>query len=234
MDEYMSEKEQVEALRRWWDENARFVIAGLAVGVLGVFGYNQWQSQLQVSAREASDTYLALVEAVEEGDLETAATMQEELVESYPRTAYPAQGALMMAKGQVEAGDLEAAQAPLRWAMEEGRDPALERLARLRLARVLLATGDDAGAEALVTEVEGGGYTALYDELLGDVYRARGEAAAARDAYQRALDALTQGVGDRETLEMKLRDVTRLEDEAVAVASDPEEPQEDAAVGDAG
>ena len=37
METYNTEEEQVEALRRWWDENVKSVIAGiiLALGVSG-------------------------------------------------------------------------------------------------------------------------------------------------------------------------------------------------------
>ena len=42
MDEYLSDKEQVERLRQWWRENGWFLIGGVALGLLALYGYNQY------------------------------------------------------------------------------------------------------------------------------------------------------------------------------------------------
>ena len=42
MDDYLSDKEQVERLRQWWRENGWFLIGGVALGGLAIVGYNQY------------------------------------------------------------------------------------------------------------------------------------------------------------------------------------------------
>jgi predicted negative regulator of RcsB-dependent stress response len=42
VDEYLSDNEQVERLRTWWRENGWFVIGGVALGFLALFGWRQY------------------------------------------------------------------------------------------------------------------------------------------------------------------------------------------------
>ena len=44
MDETLSEKEQIEEMKAWWKENGSYVIAGLILGVGGIWGFNAWRS----------------------------------------------------------------------------------------------------------------------------------------------------------------------------------------------
>ena len=63
-----------------------------------------------------------------------------------------------------------------------------------------------------------GTFSGLYAEIEGDAHMANGDMDAARTSYQRALDGIEQGVGDRRTLETKLNDTRRV---AAAVSDDP-------------
>jgi predicted negative regulator of RcsB-dependent stress response len=208
MDEYMSEKEQVEALRQWWRENGRYVIAGLVVGIGGVVGWQQWQVQQERLAQSASDSFVAVQEAAEAADPESVASLSAALRDTYPRSAYAAQAALLSAKAAVDAGDLLSAAGELAWAMDNTNDDALARVARLRLARVQLAMGEVAAADTTLSGADEGAFTPLFDEARGDVALAQGDLDAARVAYQSALDGMDGGVGDRQSVEMKLYDVT--------------------------
>jgi len=216
MDDYMSEKEQVEALRQWWNANGRYVIAGLVVGVAGVTGWQQWELHQTRLAQAASDSYEAVQQAVVAGDAEAAATLAETLRTAYPRTAYPAQAALLTAMAWVEASDLDRAATDLAWAMEHSGDAALAHVARLRLARVQLALGEVAAADATLAVESAGAFEPLFDEVRGDVAYARGDLAAARAAYARALEGMGSGIGDRQGVEMKMQDVT-----VVTVGAEP-------------
>ena len=39
--EELSEKEQLDAMRSWWQENGRYVIGGVMLGVAMLVGWNQ-------------------------------------------------------------------------------------------------------------------------------------------------------------------------------------------------
>ena len=42
MENYDSEQEQVEDIKKWWKENGRSVIAGLVIGLGGMVGWKSW------------------------------------------------------------------------------------------------------------------------------------------------------------------------------------------------
>lgn len=208
MDEFMSEKEQLEALRKWWQDNGAFLIAGLVLGIALLAGWRWMESWKQERAERASDTYQALVEAVEEdSDVTAAAALATTLRDEYSATPYAALGELMLARAQVEAGDLDGAAGSLRWVLDNGDDPQLDRVARERLARVEIARGDAQAALELL-DVDAGAFAPIYHELRGDALASLERTQEAHAAYRQALDAVADGVGDRRVLEMKL-DQTR-------------------------
>ncbi len=53
MDVYRTDEEQVEALRKWWLENGKSVIAGIVIGFSAIFGWRAWQDHTIVQAEAA-------------------------------------------------------------------------------------------------------------------------------------------------------------------------------------
>ena len=83
----------------------------------------------------------------------------------------------------------------LQWVLDHTRHASLKRLAKVRLARVLLSAGKTDKASALVEELKDGPESASYQELKGDVLRAQGRLPEARQAYDEALK-LAGGAGE--------------------------------------
>ena len=50
----LTEREQLDAIKKWWNENGKAIIAGLAVGLSAVFGWQYWQKWQDQTAEEAS------------------------------------------------------------------------------------------------------------------------------------------------------------------------------------
>ena len=44
MDEFLSEKEQIDQIREWWRENGWYLIGGVALGVLVLLGWNRFNA----------------------------------------------------------------------------------------------------------------------------------------------------------------------------------------------
>jgi predicted negative regulator of RcsB-dependent stress response len=87
--------------------------------------------------------------------------------------------------------------------MDHATSDPLKDVARLRLARVLLAQGDSAGALHLVDAVDMKTFTLTAQELKGDILLTMGKRDEARAAYSSAAEAIPKG-GDRSRIEMKL------------------------------
>ncbi len=193
MDPQLTEQEQVEAIKKWWAENGRSVIAGLVLGVAAVAGVRYWFGYQEEQAMAAGEIFARLQEARGAGDTEAVLDAGARLVADYPGTPYATLGAFAMARVRVEADNLEAAERHLRWALEHAPHEGLEHLARLRLGRVLVAAGRAGEALALVPGAAPGGYGPDYAELRGDALAAQGKVDEARAAYDQALAGLAGG-----------------------------------------
>ena len=204
MDEYLSEKEQIQQIRNWWGENGAYIIAGLVIGVMGLAGWNYWQSFKTTRTENASVEYKALVAAADVGNRDVASGYLETLRSEYSMTPYLAQGRLMMARVATEQNDLEAAEEQLRAAIAETSDEELAHVARTRLARVQLANGDTEGALATLELSDAGIFAARYHELRGDVFMHRGESKSAREEYSLALSTATPGTVNTQDVQMKV------------------------------
>lgn len=215
---YETDEEQIEAIKRWWNENGNSLLIGIALVAVGVFGWRQWQSSQQAGAEEASRLYQQVLtigaadptQALSEEDFSTARFSAEQLRDEHADSIYARYAALFMAKLYADAGELDNAARELSWIIDnpdlglfQPADEALLLTARLRLARVLIAQGEPRRALDLLTAVEPGAFAARYAEVEGDAWMALGERDNARAAYERAV---ANGSGNP-LVELKLRDL---------------------------
>ena len=42
METFRTEEEQVEAIKRWWQENGKSTVLGVAIAMAAVFGWRGW------------------------------------------------------------------------------------------------------------------------------------------------------------------------------------------------
>ncbi len=218
MDDYLSDKEQVERLRQWWRENGWFLIGGVALGLLAFYGYNQYFAYQARRSEAASTMYAAVKEATDDSDTAAAEAAFEQMRSEYPDHAYTFQAAMLVAGTTIVTAPDGAAQ-KLRYAMEESDDPELAMIARLRLARVLAYREQYPEALALLNVPEPGAFAGRIAEIRGDIHAALGETDAARTAYLEALVTPGAELLDRNFLQMKLTDLSSPPSAAVPASS---------------
>ena len=63
MEQYRTEEEQVEALRRWWNENGKSTVAVIVIALAAGLGWQAWQRESGNQREQASDLYQALLRA---------------------------------------------------------------------------------------------------------------------------------------------------------------------------
>lgn len=221
-----SEREQIEALKKWWNENGKSIVIGIAVGVAVVAGYRGWTTWQTNLAQDASVLYAAVEDAVARGDGASVLEKGKELVGDYKGTPYAALASLAMAKVKVDTGELEDAAGHLDWVVKNAGEEGMRHVARLRLARVYLATQKPDAALAALAGVDAGSFTADYEEMRGDIYAVQGKQAEARKAYQLALEGTEINPQRREFIEMKLHDLPagQPEPDAQPAAAEPSAP----------
>ena len=204
-----TEEEQLEALRRWWDENGKMTVAAVVIAVASATGWTAYQGHQENQTALASDLYQSMQKIVAPargGPIpQQGVDLGEQLKREHGGSAYAQFAALHLAAIGVERGDLAEAESQLRWVLgraDKGSDT--ERVAQLRLARVLAASGDADQALAIIEAADVGAYGASYAAAKGDILLAQGRPDAARQAYSQALALSTAAGGGLPVVEQKL------------------------------
>ena len=206
MDDYLSDKEQVERLRQWWRENGWFLIGGVALGGLAIFGYNQYFAYKDRQGENAAALYSQVKSESDSGDTKEAEARFADLRSEFPHHAYTHQAALLLASAEVVTAP-DAAAEKLKFTMENSEDAELAMVARLRLARVLAYRDRQQEALTLLNVAEPGQFAGRIAEIKGDIHAGLGETDAARTAYLEAMVAPGAELLDRGFLQMKLSDL---------------------------
>ncbi len=213
-----AEEESIEAIKKWWDENGKQLIAAVIVVFGGYGGWSLWQSNELAASQMASDLYEEILEisVVEAGDSPTEQERSDivrianELMEFHGDSVYAQYGALFASQQHVINDNLDAAETALDWILENpqtsifgSEDQGMVLTVTLRLARIVLSKGDAERALGIVNNVIPGSFEAGYAELRGDIYSALGRYVDARDSYV----AAQQAGSASEVLQLKLSEL---------------------------
>jgi len=197
VESYRTEEEQVEAIKRWWEENGRNLIIAVAVALSLGFGWQAWQSNREEQALAASSIYQRMLEALgSEGDtdLRNARSFAGQLKTDFGSSAYARFAVLHLARMAVEDGDLSRAETELRWVVSKAdKSSDLYQVAQLRLARVIAAQGNVEQALGILDGGADTAYAGAYALARGDILMAADRRDEARDAYAAAQLSLEGG-----------------------------------------
>jgi predicted negative regulator of RcsB-dependent stress response len=206
VDDYLSDREQEEALRNWWRENWPWIVGGIVLGLALLGGWRYWTNYRVQRAAEAASMYEHVRSALEKQDIAGATKSLDSLAAKFDKSAYTQQGRLLIAKAEVDAGKYDEALVQLRAVAEKAKDKELADIAQLRIARVLLQQGKHDDALNQLKPDALGAFSAPAREIRGDALVAKGDAEGARAEYAAALSGDNAAI-DRNLLELKLQDV---------------------------
>jgi predicted negative regulator of RcsB-dependent stress response len=208
---YRTEEEQVEHLKKWWDENGKSIVGGIALGLIAIFGWRGWQNNLVVQGENASDLYEQMTADIRQ-EKETDKNkgidaIANQLNQDYETTPYSTFSSLLQAREAVEKDDIESAITHLQWVLDNTDSDEFRHLARLRLSRLLLVEGNKDAALSLIEKGDSGKFASSYHELRGDILLQQGDSKAAQDAYTQALATQNSIRGNQSIVQMKLDDL---------------------------
>jgi predicted negative regulator of RcsB-dependent stress response len=199
-----AEQEQLEQLKDWWKRYGTATIVTIVIAVCAGMGWRYWDQVQERALVEASQTYENLLEAVAAEKPDAIDQRANDLIEKHPKTDYAKLAALFLAKQALIKNDVPKAVEKLRWVIDTAKTPALRQVARIRLARLLLADKKTDAALSELEKVDDAVYLPLINAVKGDVYTATEKFAEARLAYQQALKDLPKADQLRTSLQMKL------------------------------
>lgn len=183
-----SDKEQIEMLKRYWQDYGRLLLVAILVGLAAGYAWQYWhkyQLEQKIQAGSLYQRYSLLEVTGREPEAQTQ--LLNQLKDNYPRSAYTAFAAMLAAAHAVEAAQLDSALQQLLWVQEHTAQVSLRDLAAVRAARILLAQHQAEPSLQLLAKVAKDSiYYGLSKSVAGDAYTQLGKAAEANSAYQEA------------------------------------------------
>jgi predicted negative regulator of RcsB-dependent stress response len=183
----LEEQEKIDALKAFWKENGRMILASAIVFAVGLGAVQAWKYYSRAQGQAASALFAKLEEAQRKNDTNEIRGIGEQIRDKHGRTGYGPMAALILANTSYATGDREAAAAQLQWVTEHGRDEQMISLARLRLAGIRLEEKRYEEALKLLDAKTSEAFVSQYSDLRGDVLVAQGNVAEAKAAYRQAL-----------------------------------------------
>ncbi len=185
----LEDQEQLDEFKEWWNKYGKLTVNLVLVALIAYAGWQGYQYMQHKKAVEASEVYQTLGQLdPSETDKIQAAT--EQLKADYAATPYAGRAAVLQARNDFLAENVDSAKAQLTWAAENAQETSVKAIASLQLAKILLNEQDYAGAEKALTAEIDPGYAGLKEDLQGDIFLAQGKAEEAKAQYTKALTSL--------------------------------------------
>ena len=207
MDEYLSEKEQLERLTGWLRANVPWILIGLAAGAAIVGGWRWWQARTDSNGVAAAQSYAQILEAFDHGERTRGMDLVDQLGQAHSGSPYVDQADLAAARLLLETGQIDRAASYLTVVMDHSRDAQLALIARLRLGRIQVAQNHPDVALATLGSANRGAFEGRFAEVRGDAYFAKGDKAAALREYRAARLALGPAQAANDLLDLKIDDL---------------------------
>jgi predicted negative regulator of RcsB-dependent stress response len=205
-EEYLTDDEQLEAVKRAFSEYAPWILGGVVLGVGGWFGIQSYRSHQNALAMQAAEQFTQMTDALQVNDGKKSRQIADGIIKNYPRSPYADQAQLTIARIDVEENKPAEAAAPLTEVMNNSKDAELTQIARLRLARILIDQGKPDDAIKTLAQGTPAKFAGQYHEVHGDALYAKKDIAGAIAEYKQALGS-SDGGADAALLQLKLADL---------------------------
>lgn len=191
LDGYVSEKEQLEEIKKWWHSNGKLIAIAIVIGLAVGFGWRYWQKMEINRAENAAMIYQSVVQADAQNNITTAQGGAKILMAQFSSSPYASLGAFLWAKEAVAKNDLSTALAQLQWVIHHSDQNRLKQMARISAARILLSQGNLKAAMTELKTVNDKQFAPLIAWVTGDIFAQEGNAKKAAAQYQIAKNGLT-------------------------------------------
>src|SRR5580765_3671135 len=135
----LDEHEQGELVQKWLRENAMSILVGVALGLLLIFGWQQWRGHRATHRLDAAVQYQVFGTDLDKKDTDAAKQIAAKLQSDFADTPYATLAAMRLAEDAAARGDHAAAQVSLQNAYDHAGIDAMKTLAGLYLARTEIA-----------------------------------------------------------------------------------------------
>lgn len=204
----LAEIEQADRIKKWCREYGLGIIVGILLAIFVSWSWSYWRQEQENKLLAGSIQYEYLLTAIMRNESTTTLnTLASALLKNYSYSPYASLAALYLAKRAVNQNNLVHAASMLVWVIEHGKDRALQSVARVRLARVLLAQNQAARALNVLAANEDKAYSSITLEEKGDILLHLGYRKEALQNYFAAKRAFSDSIIEQPVLEMKINNL---------------------------
>lgn len=208
MTDYLTEQEQIDAIKKWLKQYSGVIISGIILALLITTGIRYWQDRQARIASHASAIYDELISLRSQNDQPGTLAQATKLYKHYPQLVYGQMAALMLARNAAATEHYQEARTLLNWTIDKTKIASIKQIAKLRLARLDLAEKKPQAALNDIAKMEDKAFKGLIEEVQGDAYLALNDPKKARQFYQLALTDLPNAQTARPLLQMKFDNLT--------------------------
>jgi len=205
---YSSEEQQVEAIKRFWQQYGKSILGGVVLGLAALYGFRFYQAEQRGAAEQASVKFSQLVE---QRDASAASedwlAQAQGYIDGSKSDNYAVLAALLAAKDAVTLQQYDKAAEQLTWVLAHAKEPAVLAVTQLRLARVQREQGKLDEALATLGSAVPESFASVQAELKGDILLQADKPAEAKAAYQQAL---TNAGQNSQLLQIKLDELAHI------------------------
>jgi predicted negative regulator of RcsB-dependent stress response len=202
MEGYISEREQIEQIKAWWNKYGNALFSAVLVVVLLVLGMRWWEQRSATYREQASSAYLQLLGLLDSKDTAEITARSNDLIEHYPGTPYSDLAHLFLARDFANQGKTTEALQQLQTVIEKAKSENLKQIARIRSAAILIQDKKADQAIKTLETVDDPSFMPVIAETRGDAYTALGQSQQAHEQYALAKKAL--GAESAPYLELKI------------------------------
>jgi predicted negative regulator of RcsB-dependent stress response len=199
--------EQSERVQKWLRQNGLSIVVGIVIGLIAIFGYQQWRNHRVAHQTAASGIYQQLQSVLDSGNTNAVDVLTQQLMNEYADTPYAMFAVSDRARRQVEDKQFDKALESLSWAEQHAPSKELKALVELRIAHVQLAQDHAQEALTALDRIPPDSYAIAGQELRGDALVKLGRRDAALKAYQAAVKAMGPEAQKGNEVQMKIDDL---------------------------
>jgi len=194
-----TEDEQAQQIKKWLKDNGLQIVAGIALGLGGIWGLGAYKTYQQQQSVEARSLYL-----------NTASTdnvaAYEALSAQHSDSGYAQQATLILAKTAVKSQDYQSALQHLSTLVNDDNH-LIAIIANMRIASIQLEMGKYQEAIDTLDSKNPGEFNGLYSQLKGDIYVANNQIEKAKEQYKLALTQISRDSELQSLISIKLADL---------------------------
>ncbi|GLQ94914.1 YfgM family protein [Dyella acidisoli] len=199
--------EQSERVQKWLRQNGLSIAVGVVIGLIAIFGYQQWRNHRVGHQMQASGLYQQLQGVIDTGNTNAVDVITQQLMKDYADTPYALFAVSDRARRQAEGKQFDKALDSLAWAEKNAPSAELKALVQLRIAHVQMAKGNAQEALNALDRMPAASYAIESQELRGDVLVKLGRRDDALKAYQASVSAMGPHASQDNEVQMKIDDL---------------------------